>query len=226
MTRLLTISALVVALSLLTGCMREDSENVNQDRIWAHYELFYNANEDITYARATFRFGHAAGTRLELTDPSEVRFNGTPIMFRPALAYYERAINGYIPEGTFDFTDLDGNTYTNDVEIREIAHPADVAPIDRSQAFAYPWDGDAVSSRENVTLVVTGGNNGGTETFTTSAIGATELVLPVTQLEKLAPGNANAVMDRTFTPQISQATSAGGLVTGRYRAVNKGVILD
>lgn len=226
MTRLTAFSTLLIALSLLTGCMREDSENVNQDRIWAHYELFYNANEDITYARATFRFGHALGTKLELTDPSEVSFNGTPIVFRPALAYYERAINGYIPNGTFTFSDIDGNTFTNDVEIREIAHPEEVPPIDRSQAFAYPWVGDQVSSRENVTLVITGGNNGGTETFTTSAIGATELVLPVTQLEKLAPGMGNAVIDRTYSPEIVEATSAGGLITGRYRAVNKEVTLN
>lgn len=226
MTRLLLLSLAGMMAMLFTGCLREDSENVNQDRIWAHYELYYNANEDITYARATFRFGHAAGTRLELTEPSEVRFNGTPIPFRPALAYYERAINGYIPEGTFDFTDIDGNTYTNDAEIREVHHPEEITTISLSQASAYPWVGDAVSSRENVTLIITSSDNVNAETFSTSAIGATELVLPLTQLEKLTPGVGNAVMDRRYTPEISQATSAGGAITGRYRAVNQSVTLE
>lgn len=210
----------------LTGCLREDSENVNQDRIWGHYELFYDANDDVTYVRATFRFGHALGTKLELTEPSTVKFNGGEITFRPALAMYERSFPGYIPSGTFEFQDMDGNTFINDAEIHPIEQPLEVGPIDRNQAFAYPWEGNEVNTRETVTLTLRGGNNGGAEVFTTSAIGATELTLGVGQLQNLSTGDGTAVLERLYNPSISQATSAGGLVWGRYRAVNKTVVIE
>jgi hypothetical protein len=210
----------------LTGCLREDSENVNQDRIWGHYELFYDGNDDVTYVRATFRFGHALGTKLELTEPSNVKFNGSEITFRPALAMYERSFPGFIPSGTFEFTDTDGNTFINDVEIRTIEQPFEVGPIDRTQAFAYPWQGDPISSRETVTLTLRGGNNGGTEVFNTAAIGATELTLGVSQLQQLSTGNGTAVLDRVYNPPIAQATSAGGLLWGKYRAPDKTVVIE
>ena len=65
---------LLVILSLLTislfSCNREESNTVEQDRIFTEYELFYNANEDKTYARATFKFSNVFGTKLELSQPS------------------------------------------------------------------------------------------------------------------------------------------------------------
>lgn len=210
----------------LTGCLREDSENVNQDRIWGHYELFYDGNDDVTYVRATFRFGHALGTKLELTEPSTVKFNGSEITFRPALAMYERSFPGFIPSGTFEFQDTDGNLFVNDVEIHAIEQPLEVGPINRTQAFAYPWMGEAISSRETVTLTLRGGNNGGAEVFTTAAIGATELTLGIGQLQQLSTGNGTATLDRVYNPSISQATSAGGLLWGKYRAPDKTVVLE
>ncbi len=225
--KLLSYSFLpLFVLLILSGCMREDSENVNQDRIWAHYELYYNGNEDITYARATFRFGHAAGTKLQLTDPSEVRFNGTIIPFRPALAYYERSLAGFVDAGTFEFSDMDGTTYINDAEIRVINHPEEFGPIDRSQSAAYAWDGNPLSEKEYVTLVLTGGNEGGRETFTISSLGSSELVLGTSQLQELAAGNGSAQVDLTYAPPIQQATSAGGWVWGRYRPVDKEFTLE
>ena len=49
--------AFLLGITLMaTACQTENSADVNQDRIYTQYELFYNANEDITYARAWFRF--------------------------------------------------------------------------------------------------------------------------------------------------------------------------
>lgn len=216
----------LAALPLLTGCLREDSENVNQDRIWAHYEMFYNENEDVTYIRSTFRFGHALGTRLELTEPSGVRFNGSNITWRPLLGYYERSFPGFIDSGTFQFEDMNGNYFNNECEIRTIDQPENLATLSLSQASAYAWVGNPVASREAVTLILTGGNNGGSETFTTAAIGATELVLATNKLGNLAPGQGNAVLERAYTPMIQQGTSVGGLITGRFRASDKTLTLE
>lgn len=211
---------------LFTGCAREDSDSVDQDNIWASYELFYDGNEDQTFVRATFRFGHVLGTKLELITPSEVRFNGEVIPFRPALAIYERSFPGVIESGTFTFEDINGVAYNNDVELRAIEQPVDLPVIDRSTAFVYPWEGGEVLQRETVNLFLTGGNGGGSESFNMSAIGATEMVLGVSKLQNLAAGEGNATLERVYLPAVQEATSAGALITGRYRASDREVIFE
>lgn len=75
---------------LAASCKRESSGDVNQKRIFTQYELFYNENEDITYARAWFRFGHETGTLLELSSPSIVTFEGDKLSFNGVLASREK----------------------------------------------------------------------------------------------------------------------------------------
>lgn len=226
MKHALTLFIAAAMITALTGCLREDSENVNQDRIWAHYELFYDGNEDITYARTTFRFGNGLGTRLQLTEPSTILFDGVQIPWRPALGYYETSLPGFVESGTFTFTDMDGNTFTNDASIRTIDHPTVVPTLTHGQSTAYGWEGEAVASGETVTLIVTGGNGGGTQTFTTLAIGATQLVLPMNQVNQLSTGTGDALIERTYAPEVQQATSAGGLIWGRYRPANVPVTIE
>ena len=79
----------------MTSCKREDSDTVNQDTIWTRYELFYDDNESKSYARATFRFSNAAGTKLELSEGAEVRFNDELIPWNNGLAYYEVELPGF-----------------------------------------------------------------------------------------------------------------------------------
>ena len=45
----------------IVSCKRESSADVNQKRIFTQYELFYNANEDITYARDPLAARESAG---------------------------------------------------------------------------------------------------------------------------------------------------------------------
>jgi hypothetical protein len=104
---LTAIATILLTMTFSAGCMREDSSDVNQDKIYAEYELFYNANEDITYARAVFRFSNALGIKLKLATGSEVRFNGDILTFKPALAYYEKSYAGKVMQG-----DLDGRIPT------------------------------------------------------------------------------------------------------------------
>jgi len=63
---------ILVGVFCLTGCLSEESINVEQDRIWTYYELLYDANQDITYAIAQFKFGNGLGTFLKLSELSQV----------------------------------------------------------------------------------------------------------------------------------------------------------
>jgi hypothetical protein len=208
---------LAFALISLSSCLREDSENVNQDRIWVHYELFYNANEDITRARATFRFGGITGTKLQLTDPSEVRFNGDVLPFKQGLAYYEDELAGFVSEGTFEFVDLDDNQYTNDVYINSIEFPETFGPIDQNAAFELSWEGTALDDNELVSVWLNGINEGDSQLFLQEGNGSTSIILGQNQLQNLPVGNTDAYIERTVSPAVQQAADVGALITGKYR---------
>lgn len=208
---------LAFALISLSSCLREDSENVNQDRIWVHYELFYDANEDITRARATFRFGGITGTKLQLTEPSEVRFNGDVLGFKQGLAYYEEAYPGVVQEGTFEFVDLNDNQYVNDAYLNSIDFPEVFGPIDQNAAFELDWVGDPLADNELVSVWLNGINEGDAQLFLEEVEGSTSIILPQNRLENLPTGNTDAYIERTVSPQVQQAAEVGALITGKYR---------
>ena len=201
------------------GCERETADSVNQDKIYTEYELFYNANEDKTYARATFKFSNALGTKLELVETAEVAFNNDVLAWQPALAYYEKSYAGYVDSGSFMYTDLDGNTFQNDVAIKLIEHPA-VDTISRDSALEWVWGGDALGTGDDVTVVINGVLEGDAQTFYTNDEGASSIIFEKNKLEQLGEGESTIWMDRRAYPGLDEGTSAGGFVVGRYRAIN------
>ncbi len=88
------IIALILTTLIIAGCgTGEDSADVNQDRIYTDYEVFYNANEDKTHVIARFRFGHALGTILELKDSS-----GASVTYNGAVLAYSQLWGGHHKE--------------------------------------------------------------------------------------------------------------------------------
>ena len=125
---------LVLALAA-TGCgTSEDSDDVNQARIYTDYELFYNANEDVTHAIARFRFGGPFGTILELTGSSGagVTFDGQPLAYSGLWGGHHREYAGNRTAGTFRYTNTEGEVFVNDVPgnaNRYVRHPEGVDKV-------------------------------------------------------------------------------------------------
>ncbi|TAE62084.1 MAG: hypothetical protein EAZ89_00055 [Bacteroidetes bacterium] len=212
---------LVVALTVLFSACAEESSTVDQTRIYTIYEVFHDANEGKTYARATFRFGNALGTLLRLSTGASVTFNGDAMAYQPA-GYYEKAYEGVLTGGTFVYDDLDGNTYTNSVSgIKPIAFPADSISLSKSADYELTWVGDPLGpngpSTENVGLLVSA------KLFLELDANATSVKVNSSQLASLTNGPAIAVMDRYFIRELAEKTDAGGSITGKYRALNKAV---
>ncbi len=209
---------------LLSSCAREDSSSVDQDKIWTSYEMFYNANEDKTYARATFKFSNATGTHLELVNDSEVIVNDEPMTWKPLLAYYEKEFAGLVSSGEFSYTDLDGSNFINTVEIiNSIAFPA-IDSVSRDAAYELNWDGADLEIGESVLVTINGINEGDAQIFSQANVGAGSIILDKDKLEKLPAGSADVWMDRSLISTPQAATSAGGLMNGRYRAENTSII--
>ncbi|MBI1267101.1 MAG: hypothetical protein GC193_06675 [Cryomorphaceae bacterium] len=216
------ITAITLLISL-TGCLREDSENVNQDRIHTSYELFYNGEEDVTYARATFRFGLITGTKLQLTEPSEVRFNGTPLTFKSGQALYEEDYAGLVNSGTFEFEDLNGNVYVNDVSLTSVSFPDTWGPLSHSSPYELFWNGPALTSNETMGVTINNAAGGTSNAFLEDANSAISIGLSTEQISGLGLGTTSAFLERTKNPSLQEATNAGGDITARYRTGNSGI---
>ena len=214
------LSLLFMVMLSFTSCIREESSAVNQDRIFTEYELFYNANEDKTFARATFKFSNVAGTKLDLTDPSKVLFNDQELTFNPLLAYYEKEFPGFVPNGTFKWTDLDGNEFINSIEIHSIGYAPGIDTIARDAAFEMGWTGSPLLQNELVTVTINGENELDAQIFTTNNVGAQSIILGKDKLSKLGAGPGTAYLDRSYLPGLTEKTGAGGIILGRYRPAN------
>ncbi|HNV96368.1 MAG TPA: hypothetical protein PKG63_07840, partial [Bacteroidales bacterium] len=144
---------LMFAISItFSSCKKESSENVNQDKIWAEYQLIYDNNTKITYARAIFKFSSITGTILELKDPAKVMFNNDLLSYNPTLGYYEKQYTTFVTSGTFKYTDLDNHTFLNTLTIIDtVGFPAGLDTIIKSTPFELTWTGAPLKANETIT---------------------------------------------------------------------------
>lgn len=225
--KMTSLMLVIYILSLvLLSCKKENSEDVNQDKIYAEYELFYDKNQDKTFASAIFKFSNNLGTQLELTSPSEIKFNSDVIPYDPTFAYYRKEYAGLVTSGTFSFKDKNGTVYTNAVSLAKIITNPTIDTIRRTSAYAYNWIGDSIIANETVGLVI--GNNINTlnfQVFIQNSLNSKNLILPLNQLNQLPVGMSYTQLDRQIETNASGVTSAGGKIRGKYRALNKNLYI-
>jgi hypothetical protein len=212
---------------LMTACRSEDSVNINQDRIWTFYELNYDRSTNQTTVRATFRFGNSTGTLLELTSPSEVRFNNDVLTFDNTSKIYQRQYNGLIDSGTFLFRDTQNKTYSNTVNLRQAEFPANpaVLTLSRNQDFSLLWSGAPLQNGDVVQVGII--NQNPPALFVQNSPGATSIVLRSDQLRALPSGTYNATISRTsLISTLNQAPPAGGQVRTQFIGANRSVQIN
>jgi hypothetical protein len=217
---------------LVTGCgTGEDSEDVNQDRIYTDYELFYNSNDDVTHAIARFRFGGPFGTILELTSSSgaKVSFNGDNLAYSTLWGGHHREYAGNITSGSFRYTNTEGRIFVNSVPGgTTIAFPSgfDGSALSKSTAQALAWDGSALAPNDQVGIFIGTWTWGDDALFWTDADGATEIVMGVNALQNLSLGSAVVFLDRWNAVDVSQGTAVGGRIRYKYRAPNATITVE
>jgi hypothetical protein len=222
----LTLTVICFFAFLLESCKKEASSDVNQDKIYAEYELFYDKNTDKTYASAIFKFSNVAGTQLELTAPSEIKFNGDIIPFDPVFAYYRKEYSGRINSGTFVFKDTNGKSYANSVNLAKDIQNLAIDTIGRTGSYTYTWGGNALAANEAIGLtIINYTNKANFQYFLQYTVNSTNIVLSLKQLNQLPIGMAYCQLDRQIETDASQVTSAGGRIRGKYRALNSDVYI-
>lgn len=216
--KLIFSSLTLVTFLLLSSCQTEDSSAVNQTRIFTYYELFYNENTNKTLALAKFTFGNALGTTLELNAPAQVTFNGDLLLQNQISGFYEKEYNGKITQGTFVYTDLDDNVFTNTTpQMDSLQFPAQpqVIDISKAQDTYIRWVGNPVAENEVVSLTFA------LKLFTQSTIGKDSIRVFANSIQDVNIGPHVGIMDRTKTVTPAQKPDAGGKLVIKYRPQNK-----
>lgn len=209
---------------LFNSCNKEDSNDVNQDKIWTEYILFYNLNEDKTHAIARFRFGGPTGTLLELTDSTDakVTFDGSTMPYAPLWGAHHLEFAGNVTSGTFVYTNTEGTQFTNSIPAggESINFPVGFDTINKSQAQTLAWDGVALNPDEHVSVFVGSWTWGDDALFFQDQDGATEIIMGVNAMSNLALGTSTVYMDRVLQKSLSEGTSEGGRILYKYRGTN------
>ena len=213
---------------ILQSCTKENSSDVNQDKIYAEYELAYDENLDKTYASCVFKFSNALGTNLQLSAPSEIKFGNDVLTFDPLFSYYRKEYAGLVTSGIFTFTDTLGVSYQNTVTLPSAISNPTIDTIKRSLgAYTYTWIGSANAADSWIGVSINNMQNWGNfQYFQQNNIGAQNIVLGLNQLNQLPIGAAFIQLERVFQKNATNVTSAGGIVRAKYKALNKNIMVQ
>lgn len=219
-------SLIAVACFCFTSCAVEDSADVNQDKIYTDYEVFYNSNTDKTTVLARFRFGGATGTLLQLNDPAMVTYNGEELSWNPVLSGHSKEFAGQINGGSFIYTNIDGGSFENAAPAWEsIGFPNDLDTLTRSSSYDLKWDGTALGNNQRVGIFAGSWAWGQDAAFVQLNEGSDNIILGKDQLDDLPVGQTTLYMDRTTEQAVVDGTSEGGLIRGKFRAENRVVLV-
>src|SRR6056297_2774101 len=177
MNRILTSITVVLLIGITTGCKDEEPEGENKN-VWAYQRLVYDADEDQTYARATFRYDNINGQAIELVPEASITFNGNILNWSSATLTHETQLDGLVESGTFTYTASDGNTYSNTIAVPSpIGFPPELDELFVDSTYVLNWTGEVLEPNERVELILTADNTSGVEQeFTAQGEGETSVV--------------------------------------------------
>ncbi|MGM0651025.1 MAG: hypothetical protein ACQES1_11040 [Bacteroidota bacterium] len=216
----LILTMLISSMIYFSACRREDSIDVNQDRIYTRYEMNYNANAEETTAKAIFRLGGQHDSKLKLSDGSSIEFNEETLSYNGIYAYYENTYSEFINEGEFRFEDLEDNVYTNSVDIITADFPEEMDTIVKDSTYELFWDGDPLTAGEKITLTIDGPLESDAKMFHVSEEGAESIELSESETSTLSSGATILELERKYESENIDAPSVGGKIISTYKAAN------
>lgn len=194
----------IISSASLTGCYsEEDAADVNQDRIKANYSTTFNLTKRTTEACIQFLFGQ---TPLRLSNPmyyKEAKLHETDNWLLGL--HYARKMDGKA-EGTYEWTDENGRTFTHAV-IRYDWDLADVpATLEKYTYYKLSWNGEDIPHQAGefaITLESRVQNH--TLYFTTGEL----IEIHSDKLSNFPSGDALMRISRDYTLPVQDKTEAG-----------------
>lgn len=153
---------------LIGGCNQGSVETISSNTVMSSqvYQIYnIEADKSKTNITATFRVGGATGTTLELTEPGKISYNDAPLPvsapgnligtnYRMKGTDYRSFSKDYRPAHKFSFTDNDGKTYINSINLLPLEVSANGGlMIEASQPTLVPLS-RAVAADETLTIAI------------------------------------------------------------------------
>ena len=221
-----TLSFIAAGLVIFSSCKREDSANIDQQRIYANYEYIFDADSYQSIAEVTFRMDNNSGTKIELTSPSSVRFNGETLSWRNSSGSYRISNSSNVIGGVFTYSDLGKQTYDNPTAtLTYIELPNGLNGMSRNSSFFLPWIGSPLQNGETITVTIGGGQQTTTRSWTINTLGATYILLDQYKLNDLIAGTAQIQIERQVVTGLHQSTLAGGKISSTYKSQKFQIVL-
>lgn len=217
MNRIFLLIIGVTLIGLTSGCKDDEPEGENFN-VWVYHRLVYDAENDKTYARTTFRYGGLNGDVADLVPEASITFDGSDL--DPVNSIYEKQYDGLVESGTFVYTDSDGNVYSNTISVpSSIGFPPGLDSLSVNEDYELNWTGGALEPNERVEINLTAENSSGVnQEFTAQGDGLFGITLTEEKLDNLGTGTTDMHMQKVFIPVDFEVPPAGGLLESRYQA--------
>ncbi|MEX0844971.1 MAG: hypothetical protein WD022_06800 [Balneolaceae bacterium] len=205
------IFLLTLSFAFLYCCDTYDSEDLNQDKIKTVYRLTYDANTNETNAKAEFRFGN---DYVEINPPASITFNSHDLEKRNAfgITWYRVLLEDSV-SGSFEYTNQNGDTFTNFALIPPFIH-VESANLFVSSNSTVTWMGPEIEIGETVTVSIRGEN--GSYSAITKEINTNSIMLRAGELKQDLAGNVTVTLTRSTEPDLNETTPIGGSLINEY----------
>ena len=226
-TNYLKLFFFAIAILFLVGGACPSNETTQSNKI-AQTEIFqsYFVKENAGKYEVTafFRIGGDTGTTLALVSPSKILFNGQPLVEHlntSSGTFYTIEVANTTQNGTFQFTDRQGKTYTNKIDFFKISPLAKNLTATGSTQISVPLS-RAIADSTNLTLKLSNASN--TETSFVGSVFDSELapnkvsvIVKPEAFTKFSRGNISLAFDVTDSISTQQGTNLGGNMSFSYQ---------
>lgn len=219
---------LVLITLLVTSCFKENSNDVNQDRVYGEYEVFFNANDSTTTVSAKFRLGGPEGNPIELEYSNNggayVTFNNDTLEYDYWKSAHVKEYQGLINSGNFVYVNNDGDAFTNPLPLLgQIDFPAGFDTLYKNVTDTFYWSGLPIGGGHSIKLEIDSWFWGSDAEFVADTMGQSYMIMEPSELSDLNEGDGNAKLYKTVESSVVQGTSEGGVIRNKFRALDRDV---
>ncbi|MBL0056035.1 MAG: hypothetical protein IPP31_07510 [Chitinophagaceae bacterium] len=213
---------LSIILFTCPGCSSNEigeSRDVNQDKIYFDYHIYYLEGDAEAEMSFTYRFAGINGTTLVLSEPSQVELDGQRLKVDSTSmggAFYRTYVPVQKLHGPHEiiFTDINGKKIRNQFSIspfKLITIPTSVSIRDSLQIG---YESMPLGPDDHITI--NSENTDSSFSYWVSGPGNGPLVIPASELQRQKEGFISFDAKLVLELPLSQSTPEGGRIRIRY----------
>lgn len=219
MIRNLTHTISLALLGLFVFSCEPEPTVPDQEKIYGVYFLDYNEAENKTNARASFYLNAPPATntqKLELTHPSNVKYNNKLLVFDTKERYYTKDFVSLI-ESNFTYENYYGNQYGNVVTMVDSIDLFMSDSANSQNDFYFQVDGSPLQANEVIEIYVESLNSDLTFGSTFTSMSGLNIQISADQLSSLGLGPTLVRASRSMSINTGvNGPPVGGEVQTRY----------